>query len=186
MSSVSWGNTLYGLVALCAIIIPARNYKRITNLGGRRADFIKGSFLYYLILAAVVSFTNIIIYYTYDRFMVEYLRFGESLNLVDAFGWSANGPFAAFLQQFAFLFGLACFLHVFTTMQGTKLGLVFDIAILTIICVFTPIEPLRLVEIWFFNLTIFQPNAGLQILACLVFGCAFYLLGKPILARKRL
>ncbi len=183
--STNWENSLYILVALSAILIPARNYKRIMGLGGSRADFLKGSILNYIILAALVSLVNIIVYYTYDVFVAGAFGFSGELNLLNVFGWAANGPAVAFLQQFAFLFGLACFLHTFTTMQGTKWGLAADIAIVAIISVFTPIEPLRQAEIWFFNLIIFQPNAVVQMLACLIMGSLVYLLNKPLLGIKQ-
>jgi hypothetical protein len=182
--TISIGNVFFFLPLFSALFIQGRNYKRFMNLGANRSDFLNGSLLGYVLLAAAVSAVNLLFYYTYDHLAVTNFGFFMSVNLMEVFGWAGNGPAVAFLQQFAFLFFIAAAAHTFADLQGNKIGVIADIALIAIICVFTPIEPLRNVEAFFFKLIIFEPNALLQIIACLGLGAGIYLLNKPILRRK--
>ena len=137
----------------------------------------------YIIIAAVVSGAGILSYYTYDRFVLS--RFGGwSLSLMYWFGWVENGLIVAFFQQFAFLVFVASFIHTLVAIQDKWYGWVADVLIIAVISVFTPIAPLRAALVWFFYLLIFNSNALLQIVFCLVLGAALYVLNKPIFARK--
>ena len=177
------GNFLYLLVLLSAIFIPARNFRRLMNLGGKRDDFFYGCAMTYVIMAAAVSLAGIILYYTYERLLLVYYD-GWTLNVLYWFGWIARGPVIAFFQQFAFLFLLAVFTHTLTSAQDRWYGWAADILIVAIISVFTPIAPLRSSLVWFFNMIIFHPNAFLQITSCLVLAALVYWLSRPIFARK--
>jgi hypothetical protein len=92
----------------------------------------------------------------------------------EVFGFMARGPVIAFLQMFAFLLMLCCVLHTMTLIQGYWYGWVVDLLIVTIISVFTPIAPLRIWLVRFFNLIIFGSNVTVQILSCLVLGAVVY------------
>lgn len=182
-STIGMGNYLYLLILLSAIFIPAINFRKMMNLGGKRDDFFKGCIINYIIMTAVVSLAGIILYYTYERFILQYYA-GWSLNPLYWFGWINNGPVIAFFQQFAFLLLVAAFTHTLTSVQDKWYGWAADLLIIAVISVFTPIASLRRAEIWFFNLIIFNSNAFVQIAACLILSVIIYSLNKFILARK--
>jgi hypothetical protein len=182
--NVSLGNYLFLLVILGAVFIPAKNFRKMMNLGSKRADFFKGCFVTYLIMTAAVSLICVILYYTYDKLMITLFSRGGTLDVLYWFGWLNNGVVIAFFQQFAFLFLFATFVHTLVAAQDKWYGWVADVLIVAIICVFTPIAPLRASLVWFFNLIIFHSNAFLQIASCLILAIAVYSLNKLILARK--
>ena len=186
---ISVGCYLWLLPGLAAIFIPARNFRRITNLGGKRNNFFWGSLWVYAILAAAVSLANVFIHFTFDRFLemsgyYDTEAFGGVVNMLEVFGWLSNGAPVAFIQQFAFLFLFAAFTHTLTAAQDKWYGWAADVVIASIISVFTPITVLRAALAWFFNLIIFHHSALLQIAACLMLALVIYSLNKPIFARK--
>ena len=183
LSGLSIGNYLWLFPAIAAIQIPAYNFRRIINLGGKRDNFFWGSLMCYAIIAASVSLANTLMYYLLDSFLINTGYFGYIDNAVEAFGWAERGMLAVFIQQFAFLFLLAVFIHTLVAAQGKWYGWVADALIIAIISVFTPIAPLRAVLAGFFRLIIFS-SPLLQITACLVLGLAIYWLSKIIFARK--
>ena len=63
---VGAGSYLWLLIVLAAAIIPAVNFQKIVNLGGRRHDFFWSCLAVYAILAGAVSLCNMILYYTID------------------------------------------------------------------------------------------------------------------------
>ncbi|HCC35556.1 MAG TPA: hypothetical protein DEQ02_07975 [Ruminococcaceae bacterium] len=179
---VGIGNYFYLLVILAAIFIPLQNFRKMVNLGAKRKDFFLGCAVNYVILAAGASLVSIVLYYTFEQFMLNYHAEGV-LNVLPVFGWAANGPIVAFFQQFAFLLLFSSFIHTLAAAQDKWYGWVADAVIVVILSVFIPIEPLRMALVWFFNMIIFQ-SAPLQILCCLVLAIVIYSLNKPILARK--
>jgi len=183
-STVALGNYFFLIIIFGAIFIPSLNFRKMMNLGGKRADFFKGCAVTYVIMAAAVSLANMLFLYTYDRLVSVLLYGGGTLDVMRVFGWMANGPIVAFLQQFAFLLLFAAVLHTLTAAQDKWYGWAADVLIVAIISVFTPIAPLRATLVWFFNLIIFHSSAVVQIAACLVLSALVYLLNKPILARK--
>ncbi|MCL1841704.1 MAG: hypothetical protein FWF75_08175 [Propionibacteriaceae bacterium] len=182
-SSIGFGNALWLMPVLAAIFIPAMNYRRIVNLGGRRAQYFWGVGVLYVLLAAGVSLVNTALYYAADRPITDYGRMGGWWNLTQVFGWTDNGPLLAFVQQFAFLLLFTAFVNVLVLLQDKWYGIALDVVIIAIISVFTPIAPLRHALASFFHLVIFG-QAGLQILACLVIAVVLYAATKPILAAK--
>lgn len=182
--TVSLGNYLFLLLLLSAIFIPSRNFRKMMNLGGKRADFFKGCAINLVIMSAVISLAGVILYFTYDRLMIAVLYTGGTLDVLYWFGWLSDGPIVAFFRQFAFLLLLSAFVHTLVSAQDKWYGWVADILIVAIISVFTPIAPLRSALVWFFNMIITHSNALVQILSCLILATAVYLLNKPILARK--
>lgn len=188
-SNLSVGNVLWLAPLLAAILIPAKNFRKIINLGGKRDNFVLGCLMIYVIFAAVGALANTLIYYSLDRFIqtsgfFNKGVFGGVMNVAEIFGWTQNGAVVAFAQQFAFLFLALSVIHTLTAMQDKWYGWATDVVIAAIIAVFTPIAALRPALLGFFNLIIFQSNAFLQIAACLILGLAVYALNKPIFARK--
>lgn len=184
--SLGIGNFLYALPLLAALLIPARNFRRLINLGGKRSDFFLGSLCTYGLLAVGVSLANMLIYYAFEQPMIHAGNVAVFLNLIDVWGWSAHGAVVAFLQQFAFLFFAMVFFHTLALLHEWWVGWVVDGAIIAIISVFTPIEPLRNAEYVFFRAILFQPNAFLQIFTCLALASVIYALNKPILSHKKI
>jgi hypothetical protein len=181
---ISFGNFLYLLPVLCAIVVASRNFRKFMHLGGNRALFFKGCLIGYVVLAAAVSLANCIIHIAYDPVILGFGFYERSVNLLDVFGWGVHGVGIAFLRQFAFLFFAAAFAHTLSALQGSLAGWIADGALIAVVCVFTPIAPLRAAEAAFFELILFTPNALLQIVACLALGAAAYMANKPILNRK--
>ena len=182
--TTSFGNYSFILLIYSAIFIPLRNFRKMMNLGAKRADFLKGCFVTYAVMAAAISVLCIILYHTYDKFAISVFYRGGTMDILYWFGWIDNGAIIAFFQQFAFLFMLATFLHTLVSAQDKWYGWAADILIVAVISVFTPIASLRVALVWFFNLIIFNSSALLQIVACLILACAVYSLNKLILARK--
>jgi hypothetical protein len=167
--SLALSNYLYILPLLMAILIPALNFGKLMNLGGKRVDFFKSSILTYLyVVVAIVAIS-----------MVLQLVFGNTgafgqFSLFDVFGFMQNGAVVAFFQMSAFLLLFCCVLHTLTLAQTRWYGWVADIFIIAIISVFTPIAPLREALVWFFDMIIFQDSAIVQILSCVVLSALVY------------
>lgn len=194
------GNYFWLLIIMAAIFIPTKNFRRIVNLGGKRNGFFWGSLWCYATLAGAVTIANTFLYYTYERFLINtgyyagYDTFIQnpaimdnhyiSVNLIEIFGWIKNGAVIAFIQQFAFLFLLASVVHTLTAMQDKWYGWVTDAVIAAILGTFIPIAPLREWLVKFFNLIIFNSNAFIQIVACMLLAIAVYALSKLIFIRK--
>ncbi|MEN6313876.1 MAG: hypothetical protein ABFD25_06475 [Clostridiaceae bacterium] len=181
--SVSAGNYLYLLIIFAAIFIPTVNFKKFMHLNARKIDFYWGSFFNYIAFSAAVSISNLIVFYTADRF------FGTRItiwNLVKIFEWSNNGMMLTFLQQFAFLLLTAVFIHTLTSMQTFWFGWTIDAVLAAVISIFIPIAPLKAVLAGFFNIIIFNNNSCLQIIACLGLSAAIYALNYIVLLRKKI
>jgi hypothetical protein len=181
--SLSTGWVLWLLPVLAAILISARNFTRIAHLGGKREAFFRGCLLTYVVLAGAASLLGVAVHYAGD---IPYVagNLGGLITVPDVFGWGTHGPVVFFLQQFAFLFLSAVFAHTLTAVQGRWYGWALNGALIAMICVFPPIAPLRAALADYFHLILINPNALLQIAACLAIGIALYLLNRPILARK--
>ncbi|MDR1263895.1 MAG: hypothetical protein LBK46_10505 [Oscillospiraceae bacterium] len=180
---ISLGWFLWAAVALAAVLIPAKNFKRVANLGGKRDGFRRGSLAVYAALSGGTALASAVVYYALDRTMFQDGKYGYMLSAPDIFGWAAHGAAAVFFQQFAFLLLLAMFIHTLTSIQDKWYGWAADTALVTVISVFTPIAPLRAVLARFFRAILFAPPA-LQIASCLILAAALYALSKPIYAKK--
>lgn len=198
--SISSGNYTWLLVLLAAIFIPATHLRKLVNLGAKRKGFFWGSLTTYAVLAGAASLANTIYYYTVERFLINtgyYVgfkafmqdyslldRYYVNVNLVELFGWSADGILFVVIQQFAFLLLLAVAVHTLTMMQDRWYGWAVDLILAAMLAVFIPIAVLRTWLLGFFNLIIFHSNALTQITACLLLAAVIYAVSKPILARK--
>lgn len=181
--TVSAGNYLYLLPLLMAIFIPAQNYTKLMNLGGKRRDFFKSAILSYAPAVAAVTLVSMILHYTVDAFMLT--KIADIYDLLAVFGFLTNGNVLAFFQMCAFLLMFCCVTHTLTLIQGRWYGWVADVLIIAIISVFTPVAPLRAVLVWFFNMIIFHDIAIVQIISCLILGAAVYYAGLiPIKSKQ--
>jgi hypothetical protein len=167
------GNYAYGAAIFAPIFIPAINFKKIMHLNGKKTDFFWGCLFNYIIIAAVVSFTDILVYIVTKNTCSSY---GYVINLVQAFGWIAHGIVPAFFQQFFFILLFEIFIHTLTAMQNFWFGWVTDVALVAIISVFTPIPVLRSALVWFFYMIIFNPTVMIQIISCIVLSAFLFAL----------
>ena len=186
---ISPANALWLLPVMVAIALPAYNFKRIINLGGKRSGFFWGSLITYVILAGVaallVTISNFAIEPLFERHpYFSSTFFGGIANLVEVFGWAERGAAVAFVQQFAFFVLLTAFVHTLVAAQGRWYGWATNMAIVVIIAVFTPIAPLRAVLGRFLTLILLHPSAVVQVAACLVLAAGIYGLSKLALDRK--
>lgn len=106
--------------------------------------------------------------------------------MMDVCKWNENGIIAAGLQQMFFLLLVMIFLHVLLSMQAHWYGWLTDAVIVAVICIFTPIEPMRTVLTGFFRIIMINGNAGLHICICLLLSAALSLGGIAALKRKTL
>lgn len=172
--TVAVGNYLFLLPVLLGILIPAKNFTKLMNLGGKRMDFWKSCLPLYVLAALAVSLVGILLCRFLNPVMLN--RLGGVMDLFDIFGFMARGIVAAFIQMSAFLFLAACAAHTLTLIQGRWYGWVVDVLIVAIISVFTPIAVLRSALVWFFRMIIFHHSALVQIVSCVVLGAAVYAL----------
>lgn len=196
----SAGMYFWLLALMAAIHIPTKNFRRITNLGGKRDSFLAGGIVTLATLSALISIANTAFYYIIDRFFINagnflgYEAFIQDtsringnfiiINLIELFGWSSHGIFIALIQQFAFLLLLSVAVYTLTAMQDKWYGWVTDAVIAAVLATFIPIAALRVWLLKFFDLIIFNANAAVQIASCMILAIAIYSLNKIIFARK--
>lgn len=177
------GNYAYAAALFAPIFIPAINFKKIMHLNGKKIDFYWGALFNYIIIAAVASFADILLYVATKNTFGSY---GRVINLVQAFGWFSHGIVAAFFQQFFFILLFEIFVHTLTAMQTFWFGLVADVALVAIISVFTPIPVLRSALVWFFYMIIFNPMVAIQIISCIVISALLFALYLLVLKKQRI
>ena len=173
-STVSVGNYLFLLLILMSILIPAKNFTKLMDLGGKRRDFWKSCLPIYVLAALAISLVSLILCKYLNPVMLH--RIGGVMDLFDVFGFVGHGIVAAFFQMSAFLFLTACVAHTLTLIQGRWYGWVVDVLIVAVISVFTPIAALRSSLVWFFNMIIFHNYVIVQIASCVVLGAVVYAL----------
>ncbi len=108
------------------------------------------------------------------------------INMMYLCGWTENGIVIAGLQQMFFLLFVMIFLHVLLSMQAYWYGWLTDAVLAAVICIFTPIAPLRSVLSGFFGLVMFNSHALLHIGICLLLSAALSFGGIAVLKRKAL
>lgn len=163
-SQVSFGNYFYLFMLLIPFFIVLSNYKKFINLNASKSDYYVGSLLTYGISAALVSLLNTLVCTFVDKNVSLYM---EISNLMELTGWMQNGAFIAFLQQTAFLFLGAVFLHVLISLQIYWVGWAVDVLIIVILSVFLPIAPLRHIIAGVFSIVMFNSNFILHIIVCI-------------------
>lgn len=179
---LSSGNMLYILLLVSPIFIPKANFIRFMHLNGRKVDYIKGTFLTYVILAVVVSMANHILFYTLDQSWKEIF---QVINVAEIFGWIHHGVFVSILQEIAFLLLLATCTHTLTTIHDSWIGWITDIVFIVLFALSLTISPFIEMRTWLFNLIIFA-NPWLQIMACLGLVLLSYKINKYYLGKKNI
>ena len=106
--------------------------------------------------------------------------------MMDVCKWTENGIIIAGVQQMFFLLLVMIFLHVLLSMQPHWYGWLTDAILVAIICIFTPIAPLRGILAGFFRAIMLNSNAVLHIGICLLLSAALSFAGLLVLKRKTL
>lgn len=180
--ALSNGNYTWLLAIMTPFIFVFYDYIKLIHLGTSKKDYFLGSLASYGLMALVVSLVNTGIHVFIDPLN----RTQTVINMMDLCGWTANGIFIAFLQQTIFLLLSMIFLHVLLSMQSYWYGWLTDGILVAIICIFTPIAPLRHILAGLFKVIMFNNNALLHISICLLLGTILSLIGLNVLKRKTL
>ena len=157
-------------------------FKKFMHLGASKKDYYFGCLISYGVLAFCISLVNTAIHLLIDPIYPAQ----TVINMMDVCKWTENGIIAAGLQQLFFLLLMMVFLHVLLSMQAHWYGWLTDAVFVAIICIFTPIAPLRAVLAGFFRLIMLNGNAVLHIGICLLLSAALSLIGLVVLKRKTL
>lgn len=179
---LSNGNYTWLLAVLTPFFFVFYDFSKLIHLGASKRDYYLGCLAAYALLALGISLANTAIHLVID----PAYQARTVINLMDVCRWTENGIVAAGLQQMCFLFLVMVFLHVLLSMQPHWYGWLTDAVLAAIICVFTPIAPLRSVLGEFFSLIMFNPNAVLHIGVCLLLSAALSFAGLAVLRRKTL
>ena len=158
------------------------DFTKLMHLGASKKDYFFGCLISYGFLAFCISLVNTVIHLWIDpAYPAQTVT-----NMMDVCKWTENGMIVAGLQQMFFLLFVMVFLHVLLSMQTHWYGWLTDAVLVAIICIFTPIAPLRAVLAGFFQIIMFNSNAGLHICICLLLSAALSLGGLVVLKRKTL
>ena len=179
---LSNGNYTWLLAVLTPFFFVFYDFTKLMHLGASKKDYFFGCLISYVILALGISLVNtgihLLIDPTYSAQTV--------INMMDVCKWTENGILVAGLQQMFFLLLVMVFLHVLLSMQTHWYGWITDALLVAIICIFTPIAPLRAILAEFFQTIMLNSNAVLHICICLLLSVALSLVGLVILKRKTL
>lgn len=181
-TALSNGNYTWLLAGLTPFFFVFYDFTKLMHLGTSKKDYFLGCLISYVILAAGISLVNTMIHLVIDPAYSA----RTVINLMDVCRWTENGIAAAALQQMLFLLLLMVFLHVLLSMQAHWYGWLTDAILVVIICVFTPIAPLRSVLAGFFRLIMLNGSAVPHICICLLLSAALSLGGLAVLKRKTL
>ena len=128
------------------------------HLGASKRDYYIGCLISYGFLALSISLVN-----TGIHLLIDPVYPAQTvINLMDVCKWTENGIAAAGFQQMFFLLLVMIFLHVLLSMQPHWYGWLTDAVLVAVICVFTPIAPLRAVLAGFFQLIMLNGNAAMH------------------------
>ena len=177
--ALSRGNYAWLLAVTSPFFFVFYDYTKLVHLGATKKDYYLGSLAGYGVLAFLMSAVNTLI-----RLVIDPLNRDQTVvNLMDVCGWWQNGPILAAVQQFLFLLLVMVFLHVLLSVQPYWYGWLADALLAAVVCVFTPIAPLRGLLSKFFGAVMLNGNAQSHLGICLVLTAVFALLGLE--ARKR-
>lgn len=179
---LSNGNYTWLLAVLTPFFFVFYDFKKLTHLGASKKDYYAGCLISYGFLAFCVSLANTLIHLLIDPLYPA----KTVINLMDVCKWTENGIVAAGFQQMCFLLLVMVFLHVLLSMQAHWYGWLTDAVLAAIICIFTPIAPLREILSGFFQIIMLNGNAILHIGVCLLLSAALSLGGLAVLKRKTL
>lgn len=180
--ALSNGNYTWLLAVLTPFFFVFYDFKKLIYLGASKKDFYFGALVSYGGLALLISLLN-----TGIHLLIDPLNHTQTvINLMGVCGWMENHVFFAFIQQAVFLLLSMVFLHVLLSMQPHWYGWLTDVILAAILCVFTPIAPLRGLLAGFFKVIMFNPNAPLHIVVCVGLSAALRAVGLAVLKRKTL
>lgn len=179
---LSNGNYTWLLAVLTPFFFVFYDFTKLMHLGASKKDYFSGCLISYGFLAFCISLVNTVIHLVIDPVYSAQ----TVINLMNVCKWTENGIIAAGLQQMFFLLLVMIFLHVLLSMQTHWYGWLTDAVLVAIICVFTPIAPLRAVLAGFYQIIMLNRNAVLHICICLLLSAALSLGGLVVLKRKTL
>ena len=180
--ALSNGNYTWLLAALTPFFFVFYDFKKLMHLGASKKDYFFACLISYGFLAFCISLVNTVIHILIDPLYSA----RTVINMMDVCKWTENGIFVAGLQQMFFLLLVMVFLHLLLSMQPHWYGWLTDAVLAAIICIFTPIAPLRAILSGFFRIIMFNGNAVLHIGICLLLSAALSFLGLVVLKRKTL
>lgn len=180
--ALSNGNYTWLLTVLTPFFFVFYDFTKLMHLGASKRDYFFGCLISYGFLALCISLVNTVVHVLIDPVYPAQ----TVINLMDVCRWTENGVLVAGLQQMFFLLLVMIFLHVLLSMQTRWYGWLTDAVLVAVICVFTPIAPLRAVLGGFFQIIMFNGSALLHIGVCLLLSAAFSLAGLAVLKRKTL
>ena len=179
---LSNGNYTWLLAVMAPFFFVFYDFSKLMHLGASKKDYFTGCLISYGFLAFCISLVNTVIHLAIDPIYPAQ----AVINMMDVCRWTENGIFVAAIQQMLFLLLAMIFLHVLLSMQAHWYGWLTDVVLVAIICIFTPIAPLRSVLSGFFRLIMLNGNAILHIGICLLLSAALSLAGLVVLKRKTL
>ena len=180
--ALSNGNYTWLLAALPPFFFVFYDFTKLMHLGASKKDYFFGCLISYGFLACCISLVNTVIHLLIDPVYSA----KTVINMMDVCKWMENGIVVAGLQQMFFLLLVMIFLHVLLSMQSHWYGWLTDAVFVAIICVFTPIAPLRAILAGFFQIIMLNSNAVLHIYICLLLSAVLSLGGLMVLKRKTL
>lgn len=179
---LSNGNYTWLLAVMAPFFFVLYDFSKLMHLGASKRDYFLGCLISYGLLAFGISLLNTLIHIVID----PAYQAQTVINMMDVCHWTGNGIILAGLQQMFFLLLVMVFLHVLLSIQAHWYGWLTDAILAAIICIFTPIAPLRAVLGKFFALIMLNSNAILHIGICLLLSAALSLAGIAVLKRKTL
>ena len=179
---LSNGNYTWLLAVLSPFFFVFYDFTKLMHLGASKKDYFIGCLISYGILSFGISLVNTAIHLLIDP--IDPTR--TVINLMDVCRWTENGIIAAGFQQMFFLLLVMVFLHVLLSMQPHWYGWLTDAVIAAVICIFTPIAPLRGILSGFFRLIMLNSSAIAHIGICLLLSAVLALGGLAVLKRKTL
>ncbi|HJA69553.1 MAG TPA: hypothetical protein H9664_05985 [Firmicutes bacterium] len=179
---LSNGNYAWLLAVLTPFFFVFYDFDKLMHLGGSKKDYFFACLISYGLLAFFISLVNTAIHLLIDPIYSA----ATVINMMDVCKWTENGIILAGLQQMFFLLLVMVFLHVLLSMQTHWSGWLTDAVLIAIICIFTPIAPLRAILAGFFQAIMFNSSAVLHISICLLLSAALSFCGLAVLKRKTL
>lgn len=179
---LSNGNYTWLLAVLTPFFFVFYDFKKLMYLGASKKDYFFACLISYGLLALLISLVNTAIHLLIDPIYPAQ----TVINMMDVCKWTENGIIIAGLQQMFFLLLVMVFLHVLLSMQTHWYGWLTDAVLIAIICIFTPIAPLRAILSGFFQIIMLNNNAVLHISICLLLSAALSFGGLAVLKRKTL
>ena len=175
-------NYTWLLAAFTPFFFVFYDFTKLMHLGASKKDYYLGCLISYGFLAFCISLANTLIHLLIDPLYPA----KTVINLMDVCKWTENGIVAAGFQQMFFLLLVMVSLHLLLSMQAHWYGWLTDAVLAAIICIFTPIAPLRGILAGFFQVVMLNGNAVVHIGVCLLLSAAFSLGGLAVLKRKTL